>query len=61
MAKPRTQEVELVPDAWRRFERFVRNIAKAGPQHRAAKPKKLRAKQAKSLDKSSSKPRIKQF
>jgi hypothetical protein len=23
-----------VPDAWPRFERFIRNIAKAGPQHR---------------------------
>jgi hypothetical protein len=25
-------EVELVPDAWPRFERFIRDIAKAGPQ-----------------------------
>jgi hypothetical protein len=39
MAKPRkTQDekrVELVPNAWSRFERFVQDIAKAGPQHRS--------------------------
>ena len=29
--------IELVPDAWSRFERFVKNIAKAGPQHRIPK------------------------
>jgi hypothetical protein len=28
------QDVELVPDAWQRFEKFIREIAKAGPQHR---------------------------
>jgi len=34
------KEIELVPDAWARFERFVTDIAKAGPQHRASgKPK----------------------
>ena len=34
-------EIELVPDAWPRFERFIKQIAKAGPQHRAptTKPK----------------------
>jgi hypothetical protein len=34
-------EIELVPDAWPRFEKFIHEIAKAGPQHRAsaAKPK----------------------
>jgi hypothetical protein len=33
-------EIELVPDAWPRFEKFIRDIVKAGPQHRApAKPK----------------------
>jgi hypothetical protein len=33
--------VELVPDAWPRFEKFIREIVKAGPQHRVptAKPK----------------------
>jgi hypothetical protein len=33
------QEVELHPDAWDRFGRFIRDIAKAGPQHRKGKPK----------------------
>ncbi|MGD0027260.1 MAG: hypothetical protein ABSC37_22005 [Xanthobacteraceae bacterium] len=33
------KEIELKPDAWPRFERFIRDIAKAGPQHRTAKPK----------------------
>lgn len=45
MAKPHkvqdekhiTKSVELVPKAWARFERFVKDIAKAGPQHRVAK------------------------
>jgi len=40
MAKPaRVKEIELEPDAWPRFERFIRDIAKAGPQHRKSKPK----------------------
>jgi hypothetical protein len=44
MVKPRKdqdekQRVELEPDAWARFERFVQDIAKAGPQHRVAKQK----------------------
>jgi hypothetical protein len=43
MTKPRKDQdekrVELVPNAWSRFERFVQDIAKAGPQHRVAKPK----------------------
>ncbi len=33
-------EVELVPDAWPKFEGFIRDVAKAGPQHRPAKPHK---------------------
>jgi hypothetical protein len=42
-------EIELVPDAWPRFEKFIREIAKAGPQHRVptVKPKaKAKAKAA---------------
>jgi hypothetical protein len=27
-------EIELVDDAWPRFERFIKAVAKAGPQHR---------------------------
>jgi hypothetical protein len=38
MPKPRKDHdekpIELEPDAWSRFERFVKDIAKAGPQHR---------------------------
>jgi hypothetical protein len=41
-------DIELVPDAWPRFERFIRQIVKAGPQHRPANPSKPRAKGAKS-------------
>jgi hypothetical protein len=37
--KPINKRVELEPDAWARFERFVQDIAKAGPQHRVLKPK----------------------
>jgi hypothetical protein len=40
MAKPPVKEIELVPDAWPRFERFIKQVAKAGPQHKAAKKKK---------------------
>jgi hypothetical protein len=55
MAKPsqkvksvRGAEVELEPDAWPRFERFIRDIAKAGPQHRpSAKPNKVKSVKAK--------------
>jgi len=38
------KEIELESNAWPRFERFIRDIAKAGPQHRtsgmSAKPTK---------------------
>jgi hypothetical protein len=39
--RPKASEIELHPDAWLRFERFIRDVAKAGPQHRkpAGKPK----------------------
>jgi hypothetical protein len=35
--KPKAEEIEFHPDAWDRFEKFVKQIAKAGPQHRTAK------------------------
>jgi len=41
------KRIELEPDAWPRFERFIRDIAKAGPQHRTTKPKKPTASRAK--------------
>ena len=28
------KEIELVPDAWPRFERFIKKIANVGPAHR---------------------------
>jgi hypothetical protein len=37
-------EVELEPDAWPRFERFIKQAAKAGPQHRTAKKPKRKKK-----------------
>jgi hypothetical protein len=47
-SKPKPIEVELEPDAWPRFERFIKQAAKAGPQHRAAKkPSKSKGKKAK--------------
>jgi hypothetical protein len=30
-------EIELHPDAWKRFRRAVKAIGKAGPQHREPK------------------------
>jgi hypothetical protein len=32
-------EVELVPDAWERFEKAVDKVAKSPPQHRTGAPK----------------------
>ena len=34
------EDIELHPDAWQRFEEFVKRIVRAGPQHRL--PKKAR-------------------
>src|SRR5262245_50957389 len=47
MAKePRQTEIELLPDAWARFERAVDVVAKSPPQHRtrAGKPCKVTRK-----------------
>jgi hypothetical protein len=41
------KKLEFEPDAWPRFERFIKQIAKAGPQHRVAKKKKATAKKSK--------------
>lgn len=40
---PKKVEVELHPDAWRRFERAMSVVVKAPPQHRV---KKKRSKSA---------------
>jgi hypothetical protein len=37
-----SKEVELLPDAWERFERAVGVVAKSPPQHRVAKKAKAR-------------------
>ena len=51
MARPRYkegEEIEFVPDAWERFERAVKAVAKADPMHRATKkPAPKKAKRAK--------------
>ena len=36
--KAKETEIEIEPDAWPRFERFIKEAAKA-PQHRKSKPK----------------------
>lgn len=55
---PKIGEIELVSDAWPRFEKFIREIAKAGPQHRVstakpakANPKALAPKKTRTSDK----------
>jgi len=41
MAKSPTQkEIELEPDAWKRFERAVDIVVKAPPQHRSKSAQK---------------------
>jgi hypothetical protein len=47
------QEIELHPDAWARFERATKAVAKAPPQHRLAKkkPKKKPIRVAKRVTK----------
>jgi hypothetical protein len=36
------KEIELHPDAWARFERAVKTVSKAPPQHRATKKSKAK-------------------
>jgi hypothetical protein len=40
MAKTPEKEIELVPDAWARFERGAGVVAKTPPQHRVKKKPK---------------------
>ena len=47
MAKKTGQKVEFEPDAWERFERAVKVVAKSPPQHRG----KSRGKKKKSPSK----------
>jgi hypothetical protein len=53
MTKSDPKGIELVPDAWLRFERFIKQIAKAPPQHRTAKKVKVAKKKALKSDASS--------
>jgi hypothetical protein len=46
--KDKQTKIEIAPDAWERFERFIRDVAKAGPQHRKPAAGKLRDKPSKS-------------
>jgi hypothetical protein len=41
MAKNR-EDIDLQPDAWKRFERAVDVVAKSPPQHRTTKIKKTK-------------------
>jgi hypothetical protein len=43
--EPKPEDIELHPDAWERFEQFIKRIARAGPQHRKPneRPEKERA------------------
>jgi len=34
---PEPREIELEPDAWERFERFIKKAAETPPQHRKSK------------------------
>jgi hypothetical protein len=45
--KPHNTEIELVPDAWQRFERAAGVVSKTPPQHRVAKKKNAKKKNAK--------------
>jgi hypothetical protein len=54
--KPLEKHVELIPNAWACFERFVQNIAKAGPQHRVAKHKPHKPREESKVGKQARKP-----
>jgi len=53
MPKPE-KKIELVPNAWKRFERAVDVVAKSSPQHRV---KKSSAKRKRSPKRKNSKKR----
>jgi hypothetical protein len=40
-------EIELLPDAWERFEQAIKVVARAPPQHRKTKRGKSRPSNAK--------------
>jgi hypothetical protein len=48
--QPKSFDIELVPNAWQRFERAVDVVAKSPPQHRIKK-RKQRASASKAAQK----------
>ena len=52
-------EIELLPDAWERFEKAVAAAAKHGPMHRITKPKPSRDSRLKKGRKSDGEPNAK--
>jgi hypothetical protein len=44
MTKRTDAKIELEPDAWERFERAVKVVAKSPPQHRVKKAKAKKRK-----------------
>jgi hypothetical protein len=52
MAKTKSSEIELEPDAWARFERAVAVVAKSPPQHRTKAKSKSRKKRIGKRDQS---------
>jgi hypothetical protein len=36
MSKSDPKDIELHPEGWPRFERFIKQIAKAGPRHKTS-------------------------
>jgi hypothetical protein len=51
-SKKSASEIELLPDAWARFERAAGVVAKSPPQHRVAQQKTKTKKAAKKRPKS---------
>jgi len=45
--KPSSSDIELHPDAWERFERAARVVAKSPPQHREKPKEKIKTKASK--------------
>jgi hypothetical protein len=54
--KSKPSDIELVPDAWPRFEKFITEIVKAGPQHRTAPAKSTTPKGIPAQSKKRQKP-----
>jgi len=49
--KQKSSEIELEPDAWERFERAVKVVAKSPPQHKTKKAKDANPKDARTQSK----------